>query len=168
MAFRKSVFEELGGFKEWLGPGSIGSNAEDADIIFRTLIAGKKLFYNSEMIMRHDRWVTLCENNIQDLSYVCGEIACYGYFALMGNRFARVVLKENLREMFYSEPVRIFFFLIHLKKYAFLLSFWWIAKMFARLRGAIIVGWFFFFSPRYSTENYHTKLFNFPRDVIYD
>lgn len=97
MAYRRSIFDTLGGFKEWLGPGSIGSNAEDAEFSLRVLTNKRKLFYSPKMIVYHNRWLSKNERQHQELSYSCGEMACYGYFALKGHDFAKSVVKDGLR-----------------------------------------------------------------------
>jgi GT2 family glycosyltransferase len=96
MAFRKSVLTEIGNFRWWLGPGSIGSNAEDADISLRALIDGHKLLYNPKMIVYHDRWLTEKEDRVNNRSYICGESACYGFFALTGHDFAKKIVGKSI------------------------------------------------------------------------
>lgn len=96
MAWRKSFFEKFGVFKEWLGPGSIGNNAEDAEISLRALINKQTIFYNPKMLVHHDKWQTKKEHKKQELSYICGENACYGYLAFSGYKIGKEVIKENL------------------------------------------------------------------------
>lgn len=141
MAFRRDVFKKLGGFKEWLGPGSIGSGAEDAEIALRTLIAGKKLFFNPEILIYHDRWLTQREYQKQILSYACGESACYGHFALMGHAFAKKVVKESLYDT-RSDIKRIIVAFIYFRPYGFSLFFWSVGKALFRLRGGIAAYYF--------------------------
>lgn len=100
MAVRKSLFEEIGNFKEWLGPGSIGSNAEDAEMSLRLLIKGRKILYNPNMIVYHNKWLSANEMKKQHLSYVCGEMACYGYFHFQGHRFATKVVIRNIQNSY--------------------------------------------------------------------
>lgn len=95
MAWRKNFFEKFGLFKEWLGPGSIGSNAEDAEISLRALINKQIIFYNPKILISHDKWQTKKEHEKQELSYICGENACYGYLALSGYKIGKEVIKEN-------------------------------------------------------------------------
>lgn len=96
MAWRKSFFEQFGLFKEWLGPGSIGSNAEDAEIALRALINKQTLFYNPAMVIEHNKWLTQKEMEQQELSYLCGEMACYGYLAKNNHPIGKLVVKENM------------------------------------------------------------------------
>lgn len=95
MAWRKSFFEKHGFFKEWLGPGSIGSNAEDAEIALRALINKQVLFFNPKMIVFHNKWQNNQEYQEQMLSYVCGEMACYGYLAKKNIELGKKILANN-------------------------------------------------------------------------
>lgn len=97
MAFRRKVLKKLGGFKTWLGPGSIGSNAEDAELALRVLIGGHTLQYNPSVTVYHNKWLSNNEMRRQNLSYVTGELACYTYFFMQGNTFAAPVLRDNLK-----------------------------------------------------------------------
>jgi GT2 family glycosyltransferase len=146
MAFRKSLFENLGGFKEWLGPGSLGCNAEDTEIALRCLLAKRKLFYSPKITVYHDRWLTPRENNIQNLRDICGETACFSYFALAGNQFSINQLKRSLKEVFLVDTTRILSYLVGLKLYTFSSIFWWFIKIFVRLRGVFTASWFFYFT----------------------
>lgn len=96
MAIKKQAFVQFGNFKEWLGPGSIGSNAEDAEFILRLLTNKKTVGRNPLMIVFHDNWLN--QEKMANLykSYVCGEIACYGYYSIKGYAFAREVIKKRL------------------------------------------------------------------------
>ncbi len=96
MAYKREIFEKLDYFKEWLGPGSIGSNAEDAEFALRVLINGNKLLFNPKIVVYHNRWLTKNESLKQDLSYMCGEMACYSYYAFLKLTIAREVVKDNL------------------------------------------------------------------------
>jgi glycosyltransferase involved in cell wall biosynthesis len=100
MAIRKSKLHELGGFKTWLGPGSIGSNAEDAEIALRLLHTTNTIYYEPKMVVFHNKWLNSEEMKKQQLSYIRGEMACYIYYALFGYDFARAVIAGNLIESF--------------------------------------------------------------------
>lgn len=138
MAYRKKVFTELGLFKEWLGPGSIGSNGEDAEMALRALGAGKTLLYNPQVRVVHDRWLTLRELNTQDLSYICGETACYTYLALNRVPGAKELFLADFKVAFTDDAKKIMSYALRFKSYFFSLVFWWILKMTARLRGLIV------------------------------
>lgn len=95
MAIRKSAIESSGLFKTWLGPGSIGSNAEDAEMSIRLLIQHHTILYEPTMIVSHNRWLTNDQMLAQTRSYTCGETACYGYFAFQGFSFAVPIVKSS-------------------------------------------------------------------------
>lgn len=94
-AIRKSVFTSVGIFKTWLGPGSIGSNCEDGEIILRLLTHKRKILHNEDMIVYHNKNLDSEAYKNQQYSYVCGEMACYTYYALRGWKFAQQVIKKN-------------------------------------------------------------------------
>lgn len=100
MAFKKQTLVEIGSPKSWLGPGSIGANAEDAELILRTLLAGKTILRDPKLIVFHDRWLLPEEMRRQNIVYTQGEAACYGYFAFQGHTFARKVLLRGILSHF--------------------------------------------------------------------
>lgn len=102
MAIRKSAFDSIGNFKQWLGPGSIGSNAEDAEMALRLLIKGHKILYNPKAVVYHNKWLTPTQMNAQTLSYICGETTCYGYFHFQGHAFASAVVWDNIKDSYYK------------------------------------------------------------------
>lgn len=141
MAFRREIFRKVGGFKIWLGPGSIGSNAEDAEFALRCLIKGYKLMYNPQMIVYHNRWLTQEEYRRQCLSYACGEVACYGYFAFQGHRFAKKVVVDNFKDSYWEFRKAVKSFLLF-KKGSVKLLFENFEKFIFRLRG-LLIGWYY-------------------------
>jgi glycosyltransferase involved in cell wall biosynthesis len=141
MAFRKEIFAKVGGFKEWLGPGSIGSNAEDAEFALRCLVEGYKLMYNPQMIIYHNRWLTQEEYRRQCLSYSCGEMACYGYFAFQGHKFAKKVVVDNFKDSYWEFRKAVKSLLLF-KKGSVKLLFENFEKFIFRLRG-LLVGWYY-------------------------
>ncbi len=94
MAWRQSVCKN-NFFSTWLGPHSIGKNAEDAEFTIRQLIQGKIVFCNKRMLVYHDHWLNKKENQKQNLIYIHAEMACYGYFALLGWKFAKKIICQN-------------------------------------------------------------------------
>jgi len=95
MAFRKSTIYQIGLFKTWLGPGSIGAAAEDAELSIRYLIQKHLILYTPKALVYHNRWLNEAELKTQNLSYACGEMACYGYYALSGWTFAKDVIHND-------------------------------------------------------------------------
>lgn len=53
MAFRRCVFDEVGGFAEWLGPGTPARSADDNDLFCRVLDAGYKIVYDPAQLVWH-------------------------------------------------------------------------------------------------------------------
>ena len=102
MAFRTSALKQIGGFKPWLGPGSIGDNAEDAELANHLLIMGEKLLFTPKMIVYHNKWLDSEQMKQQILSYTCGEMACYGYFYFQGYGFAKTVIMNNVSDSFHK------------------------------------------------------------------
>ncbi len=95
MAFKRDLFEKIGGFKEWLGPGSIGQNAEDAEYAQRVLLNNYQILYNPKVKVHHNRWLTGKESSQQSLVYLCGEMACYGYLGLGGLTLGKEVVTDR-------------------------------------------------------------------------
>lgn len=137
MAYRKSIFLSLGGFKEWLGPGSIGSNAEDAEFALRTLDHKKTLYYNPMARVYHDGWLNPVDYRKRELSYACGEIASYGYLALRGNKVGKTVIKNKIRNSF-SDIKRIVQLIFHLDPKAIPAFLWFTVSTLSRFRGMCV------------------------------
>jgi glycosyltransferase involved in cell wall biosynthesis len=97
MAFRKEIFNKIGNFKTWLGVGSIGDSAEDAEFALRILIKKNIIIHNPDMVVFHNKWLSDKQIRSQHLLYFCGEIACYGYFFFLGQKFARPIIMNNLK-----------------------------------------------------------------------
>ena len=101
MAVKAEVFQKVNEFKEWLGPGSIGSNCEDGEFINRCLIEGYQVGYQPKMLVYHNKWLTKEDTLKQAWSYTCGEMACYGWFALHGKQFAQAIVVDNIKSSFH-------------------------------------------------------------------
>lgn len=135
MAFRRTAFTKFGKFKIWLGPNSLGSNAEDAEYALRMLVANNAMLYNPLIRVYHNRWITRQEMSTQELSYVQGEMACYSYWhtqqhsfanTMMGKNFVR--FQKNLHKKIIGDPT---------------ISLWHeFQHLFAVFRG-VCVGWYF-------------------------
>lgn len=98
MAFRRDIFNKIGYFTEWLGVGSEGKSAEDAEFFLRLLDAGHLLFHDQEMIVYHHRWLdkqSFFSSQTYN-QYLVGELACYSYYAVRGKLFAIKVVARNL------------------------------------------------------------------------
>lgn len=93
---KRNSLLKYGGFKEWLGPGSVGLAAEDAELALRILLNRGMVVYNHKVKIMHNKWLSPPEMGRQMYSYNCGEIACYGYLYLTGNKFAKKIIEKNL------------------------------------------------------------------------
>lgn len=148
MAFRADVFHELGLFKLWLSIGSIGKSAEDAEFALRLLICNKKLFFNSEMIVFHNRWLSQQQLKQQSLNYVCGETVCYGYFAFQGYKFANLIIYDAFFDSFCQFKLIVKNILkLRINKSLFIDIYYFIAQLYFRLKGLGIGLWYSFIDP---------------------
>lgn len=91
---KSKVFDKIGGYKWWLGPGSIGEGADDAEFILRALVAKFKIAYNPSMVVYHNKWLTQQEWKQILRVYMCGGVAAYGFYAFQGVKECKPVLKE--------------------------------------------------------------------------
>ena len=123
----------------------------------RTLIAGKSLYYNPQVLIYHNRWLNSRVYQKQELSYICGEIACYGYFALLGHTLGKTVVKENITDTI-SDVKRIARAFYHLHFNAFSLSFLLLCKTVVRLKGFMLAEVMFLLVQKHSLQN-HIKVY---------
>lgn len=113
MAYQREIFNQIGFFKTWLGPNSIGSNAEDAEFALRTLLLGYQILYNPNVLVWHNKWLTVQQMRKQCLSYIHGEAAVYGYYALKGHAFAKKVVIRNIKHIYYQIKNQLLSFYKH-------------------------------------------------------
>ncbi len=128
MAFTRSSLRALRGFNPMLGPGTWGATAEDADILLRAMLSGYSLYYAPQAFVFHNRWVTYRKYHLHQARYACGEIACYGYFALLGFPFAKKIVRNSLWQTF--RPVSSFSTIC-----------WRTIRLMFQIRGALTAGW---------------------------
>lgn len=102
MSFRKDIFQKLGLFKTWLGPGSLCHAAEDAEIIYRILYNGYTILYNPHVLIYHNRWLKMNGSDLakQIRNYRCGEFAAYGYYGFKGDYLGKSVVMDDLCDLF--------------------------------------------------------------------
>jgi len=89
MAFRRGVFERIGGFDERLGAGRFFAGAEEADIFYRGLKAGYSILYAPNVTVYHDHDRVTVEQACR-LEYGYGK-GCSAYLvkhAMRGDRYA--------------------------------------------------------------------------------
>jgi glycosyltransferase involved in cell wall biosynthesis len=102
MAIKKSILIRSGGFKEWLGPGSVSCTAEDAGIALQLLCRGETILFDPNIIVRHNKWLTNDQMKIQQRSYNCGEMACYGYYMFQGKKFAKPIVMSKVGDSYWK------------------------------------------------------------------
>lgn len=96
MLISKNIFSKIGMFKEWLGVGSIGISAEDAEFIIRSKINKYQISYNAKMLIFHNRWLSKDQINEQEQNYNIGGIVAYGYHYFQGCLPCRKAFKIHL------------------------------------------------------------------------
>jgi cellulose synthase/poly-beta-1,6-N-acetylglucosamine synthase-like glycosyltransferase len=74
MAFRRSVFTEVGEFDERLGAGASGCS-EDSELWYRMLLKGMTILYNPRAIMQHEHRSDLVGLKKQIFAYMKGHTA---------------------------------------------------------------------------------------------
>jgi len=97
MAFRREVFECIGGFDERLGAGRFFAGAEEVDVFYRAMKAGYTQLYAPEAVVVHDHGRTTVQQACRmEFGYGKGLAACLVKHALAGDavqvrRLARLV-----------------------------------------------------------------------------
>ncbi|NOT60404.1 MAG: hypothetical protein HOP19_09290, partial [Acidobacteria bacterium] len=71
-AFRRSLFEEVGMFDARLGAGCFHASGEEADVIYRGLLAGHHLLYAPNVVVHHDHGRTTLDEVLR-LEYGYGK-----------------------------------------------------------------------------------------------
>jgi GT2 family glycosyltransferase len=82
MSFRKTIFESVGLFNTWFGPGSVCRGADEGELIYRLLSQGHKLAFNPKTVVYHNRWLTETDYNSLLLKYNSGDIAFSVYWGI--------------------------------------------------------------------------------------
>lgn len=137
IAFRKAIFSSTGEFKTWLGPDAIGLACEDGEMILRLLTRGYMILHNEQMIVYHNKFLKHTDYNTQQCFYICGEMACYTYYTLLGWKFARRVIQKNIIDS-YREIKHAISTMVHRKT---IKGEYWIdtgQRIFFRLKGALV------------------------------
>jgi hypothetical protein len=95
------------------------------------------------MIVYHNKWLTPEQMQKQQLSYTCGEMACYGYFAIQGHQFAKPIILNNMKDSYYKIRriiKKIIFF--HWKNELMIECLQTFIELAYRIRG-LMVGWLY-------------------------
>ncbi len=101
MSIKKNIFLKYGIFNTLLGAGSYGLSTEDGEFAIRLLTHKEEVIYNPNILIYHNRPLDLKEYNKLNLKYICGEVACYTYYAISGLKLGKDVVIENLRESYH-------------------------------------------------------------------
>lgn len=80
MSILKSVLNKIGTFREWLGPGSIGQNGEETEVIFRILSRRYAIQTNPKMVVYHNRWLSYKQERVLQAKYTRGYTAFASYY----------------------------------------------------------------------------------------
>lgn len=99
-SFRKKIFQQVGDFKKWLGPGSNAFAAEDGEMLLRLLTRGFKIWFSHKAIVYHDKWLDTKAFRKQVNQYTIGGMACYGYFYYQHFSFAKSIIYNSLKKSF--------------------------------------------------------------------
>jgi len=141
MAFRKDSFRIINGFKEWLGPASLGLAAEDAEICLRILSEGHKILYDPRAVVFHNRWLKKGSDKWKKniWFYRCGKLAAYGFYAFQGIKIGKEVIREHLKSTFWENYPKLKMGLRHLSLKILRDIFF---DIYYNLRGLMVAFWF--------------------------
>lgn len=102
MSLRKIIFNKIGYFKEWLGPGAFNfAGGEDGEFIYRILKNNFTLAYEPSILVYHNRWLSYDENSVLQGRYTGGEIAYNLYYFLNNDKqMGEIALKAIYTRIF--------------------------------------------------------------------
>lgn len=143
MAWRTIVLKQSGGFKSWLGPGSIGSAAEDAEFMLRLLSNGYKILTSPKPIVYHNKWLTQREARRLNLAYSRGEMACYGYFSCQKYAFAKRLTKKAVRSNLHCLKTSLRLLLRSNRNKKTFGALYWSLLMLWNQTAGFAIGWYF-------------------------
>jgi len=103
MAWRRVTLSSLGGFKTWLGPGAFSGTAggEESEMVYRALLAGKKIGYSGDCVVYHNKWISTKDNDDLLEKKNVGNIAFLVYY---------LFVRKDMRifKKIFGFPVRFF------------------------------------------------------------
>jgi glycosyltransferase involved in cell wall biosynthesis len=97
MAFRRSIFDQHGGFITQLGVGTWLRSAEDTEFHYRLLRASCTLVYTPQALVLHDSWIDMQQYAERQDNYRIGGVATWCYYSLKGDQLAFSFLKHRWR-----------------------------------------------------------------------
>lgn len=112
MAVKSKILKRVGFFSPLFGPGTKIPTCEDGELILRIISYQIPIYYNSQMLCYHNKWLTLEQLTKQNFDYTKGTVGVYGFYALKGNLFCvSVVTNEFIEELKNFHFLNIFFLL---------------------------------------------------------
>jgi len=101
-AIKNEVFQNIGSYKWWLGPGCLVPYGEDAEFILRALISGYKIAYNPKMVVHHDRFLSASDYLDLEEAYSYGGLVAYGFYVFQGVIELKSVFIDNIKYFYYG------------------------------------------------------------------
>jgi glycosyltransferase involved in cell wall biosynthesis len=100
MAFRRDLFDRIGGFDVRLGSGRFFAGADEAELVYRGLKSGSRLLYAPNVLVYHDHdRLTLGQACRLEYGYAKGCAAYLIKHALGGDGYAMRMLYWTLRSL---------------------------------------------------------------------
>jgi GT2 family glycosyltransferase len=97
MALYRSALEQVGGFDECLGPGTVFAAAEDNDLGFRLLEAGYQIRYVPEAMLYHRAWRSERDYLPLRWNYARGQGAFYAKHVSLNDRYMLARMLRHLQ-----------------------------------------------------------------------
>ncbi len=98
MVIKKTILNNTGLFKEWLGVGSIGQAAEEEELVFRLLKNNYKILLYPKLVVYHDHWLNRQDYNCLMRKYSVGYFAAFVYHLMKGDKMAATYLNTFIKE----------------------------------------------------------------------
>lgn len=92
----KDLLISIGGFKEWLGPGTFLQSGEDAEIILSILSQNHSILHNHKMIVAHNSWIKNESVSDSVWGYLLGGITAYYFHLFRGETYCFQYIKKQL------------------------------------------------------------------------
>lgn len=100
MAFRSEIFQNVGLFKLYIGPGTKIPTGDDAELIVHLLVKKVPIYYNPKMLVYHNKWLSGKPYKKQIREYLCGTAGVYGFYAFKGDKNCIKIVKQEFKKEF--------------------------------------------------------------------
>jgi glycosyltransferase involved in cell wall biosynthesis len=107
MAAFRSAFEEVGGFDERLGAGSLFPAADDNDLGYRFLEAGYRIAYVPDAVVYHRAWRPVLEYFVVRWNYGLGKGGYYAKYLSLTDRYMLRRMLHDITHRIYGFPLRL-------------------------------------------------------------